>query len=133
MQTCARALLFVQGAMCVVYGIVVAIKPQAMANYMGLEIISADGQAELITMYLAMSSAVGLFMLFAALTKKGLEPALLFMLIYMTGITLGRLICFISLETGSYILSSLLYDVPAWLLTVLAYWRLYGASVSKKA
>ena len=128
MQSLARVLLFVQGAMCVVYGLVVAFNLDALAAYMGLAIVTGDGRAEMLTMYLGLSSALGLFMLFAALSGRRIYEAMLILCLSMLGITIGRLLGWLLFNTGDYILSSLAYDVPMIMLTNWCYWRLYLAA-----
>lgn len=122
----ARGLLLIQGGMCVIYGIVVAFNMDAMAAYMGLGVLSGDGRAEILTMYFGMSGALGLFMLYAALSGQCLKNALLFMLITMLGITLGRLSGFLLFDTGEYILSSLAYDIPVLALTAWVYYGMFN-------
>ena len=93
---------------------------------MGLKITSPDGQAELFTMYVGMSGVMGLFMLFGALQRKWLLPATLFLVLSMSGITGGRLLSALFLETGSYTQNALYYDIPVMLLSWLAYRKLAG-------
>ena len=131
MRILARVLLFVQGAMCVVYGLVVAFNLDALAAYMGLAIVSGDGRAEMLTMYLGLSSALGLYMLFAALSGRRVYEALLILCLSMLGITLGRLLGWLLFNTGDYILSSLAFDVPMIVLSVWCYWRLQFAALDQ--
>ena len=131
MQKLARGLLLVQGLMCLIYGVVVSLNLDAMAEYMGLSIGRGDGRAEIVTMYLGMSGALGLLMSYAAISGKLLYEALLIMLLTMTGITVGRLAGFALFDTGEYILSSLFYDVPVSLLTGFAFFSLFIKQDSK--
>jgi hypothetical protein len=68
---------------------------------------------------------MGLFQVYAGLSSKLLREALFFMLISMAGITLGRLCGLLAFETGEYIASSLLYDIPVVMLTAIAYRNLF--------
>ncbi len=131
MQKLARGLLLTQGLMCLIYGVVVSLNLDTMAEYMGLGIGRGDGRAEIITMYLGMSGALGIFMCYAAIRGKFVYEALLIMLLSMTGITLGRLTGFALFDTGEYILSSLFYDVPVSLLTGFAFYSLFIRQDSK--
>jgi len=117
-------LLLVHGSVTLGYAIALFINPNNLAEFMGLKITSPDGQAELFTMYVGMSGVMGLFMLFGALQRKWLLPATLFLVLSMSGITGGRLLSALFLETGSYTQNALYYDIPVMLLSWLAYRKL---------
>ncbi len=124
MQRLAKLLLIIHALVTLGYGIVLFARIEQISEYMGLQIISPDGQAELYTMYIGMSGIMSLFMLWGAFRPKWLMSALLFLLLSMTGITLGRIVSTLFLDTGSYIIKGIYYDVPLTLLTGLAYFRL---------
>lgn len=113
----ASVLLVVHGLVTLGYGGALLANPAGVAGYMGLAILSADGQAELITMYVGMSGAVSLFMLYGAFSRKWRPQAALFLAITMSGIALGRGIGWLFLETDSYTLNALFYDIPIALLS----------------
>ncbi len=122
----ARSLLLIQGLMCLIYGVVVALNLNHMAEYMGLAIAHDNGRAEIITMYLGMSGVLGLFMSYSGVRGKYIYEALLIMLLTMTGITFGRCAGFIIFNTDEYILHSLLYDIPILLLTGWCFFSLFS-------
>jgi hypothetical protein len=113
--------LIVHGLVTVAYGVVLLVNPAGVAAYMGLAIVNGDGHAELLTMYVGMSGAVGVFMLVGAVNVRWLWPATLFLVVSMTGIAGGRLLSFLFLDGGAYTRNALLYDVPIVLLAWVAY------------
>jgi len=119
----AKILLVAHGLMSLVYGGAVLLDPAGLAQYMGLEVQTGDGTAELITMYVGMAGAIGAFMLYAVFDVRWTRTALLFLVIVMTGVALGRLGSFLVLETGAYTLNALAYDIPALILAWVALLR----------
>ncbi len=125
MHKLARGVLAVHGLMCVVYGVLVALDLPGYAQYMGLAYVSDDGKAEVLTMYLGMGGALGLFFCFSSFTGKYLYEALLTLIISMKGVTYARIAAYLIFDTGDYILSALAYDVPLLALSLFCYWRLF--------
>lgn len=119
----SRILLFVQGIMGVVYGVMILVDPSEMAANMGFTVLTGDGQAEVITNYFGLSAAVGMVMLYSSITKSHLEIATLFAAIFISGIAIGRVIGFIFYDTSFYTASALGYDVPMSLLCWFAVFR----------
>ena len=113
----AKLLLVVHGLVTIGYAGTLLVNPTEVAKYMGLVIATPDGKAELITMYVGLSGAMSLFMLFGAFNQKWLSQATLFLFLSMSSIALSRLLSFVFLETGSYTLNALFYDIPIALLS----------------
>jgi len=113
----AKLLLIVHGLVTLGYAVALLVNPTKVAEYMGLMIATPDGKAELITMYVGMSGAMSLFMLYAAFNQKWLPQATLFLFLSMSSIALSRVLSFIFFETGSYTLNALFYDIPIALLS----------------
>ena len=123
-STLAKGLLILHSLVALGYGISILANPDDIAAFMGLQIISTDGLAELYVMYLGLSGAMSLFMLFGAFREKWLGTALFFLVLSMSGITSARLISALFLETGYYTNHSLYYDIPVTFLAWFAYWKL---------
>ncbi len=119
----AKILLVAHGLMSLVYGVAVLLDPAGLAQYMGLEVQTGDGVAELITMYVGMAGAIGAFMLYAVFDNHWTPTALVFLVVVMTGVALGRLGSFVILDTGTYTLNALAYDIPALILGWIALFR----------
>ena len=124
-----RIILFIQGAMGVVYSVLLLIDPAGLAAYMGLSTLSGDGQAELFAMYVGMSSGVGLLMLYASIRCRYLAEATLCLAVIITAIALSRLSGFFVYETASYTLSALAYDIP---MSIVAWWAVIRSIQKKK-
>lgn len=120
----AKLLLTIHSLVTLGYGISLLATPNESAAFMGLRTISADGQAELFVMYLGLSGSLSFFMLFGAFSTKWLPTALLVMALTMSGITFVRLAGFALLETGSYTLNALYYDIPITILSWFAFAKL---------
>jgi hypothetical protein len=115
----SRIILFIQGAMGVIYSAMLLIDPAGLAAYMGLSALSGDGQAELFAMYVGMSSGVGSLMLYVSFTRRYLAEATFCLAVIISAIALARLSGLLVYETGSYTLSALAYDVP---MSFVAWW-----------
>ena len=113
----AKLLLVVHGLVTIGYAGTLLVNPTEVAKYMGLVIATPDGKAELITMYVGMSGAMSLFMLYGAFNQKWLSQATLFLFLSMSSIALSRVLSFVFFETGSYTLNALFYDIPIALLS----------------
>ena len=113
----AKLLLVIHALVTLGYASTLLINPTETAKYMGLNIATPDGKAELITMYVGMSGAISLFMLYGAFNQKWLHQATLFLFLSMSGIALGRVLSFLFFETGTYTLNALFYDIPIALLS----------------
>ena len=113
----AKLLLITHGLVTLGYAGTLLVNPTEVAEYMGLMITTTDGTAELITMYVGMSGAMGLFMLCGAFNQEWLPQATLFLFLSMSSIALSRALSFGFLETGSYTLNALFYDIPVALLS----------------
>ena len=113
----AKLLLVVHGLVTIGYAGTLLVNSSEVAKYMGLVIATPDGKAELITMYVGMSGAMSLFMLYGAFNQKWLSQATLFLFLSMSSIALSRLLSFVFLVTGSYTLNALYYDIPVALLS----------------
>ena len=124
----AKLLLVVHGLVTIGYAGMLLADPTEIAQYMGLSIATPDGTAELISMYAGLSGAMSLFMIFGAFSRKWLPQATLFLCLSMSGIALGRLLSFVFLETGSYTLNALFYDIPIVLLSWVAFMRMQKTS-----
>ena len=116
----AKFLLIVHGLVTLSYAVALLVYPNQIASYMGLKIISPDGQAELFAMYVGLSGVMGFIMLIGAWQTKWLLPTFLLLTLSMTGITTARFLSLIFLGTGSYTLNGLLYDIPVTLLAWFA-------------
>lgn len=110
-------------AVTLTYAAALLLNPYKLASFMGLMIISSDGQAELLAMYLGLSGVLGIFMLVGAWHSKWLPPAFLFLLLSMTGITSARFLSFLFLDSGSYTLNALFYDFPVTFLAWFTLWK----------
>ena len=121
----ASIVLVIHGLVTVGYGIALLVNPAALAEFMGLMIANSDGRAELVTMYVGMSCTMGLFMLVGAFSKKWRPQAMLFLLLSMSGIMLGRGLSYIFFAAGNYTLNALLYDIFITLLAWIAYAQLH--------
>ena len=113
----AKLLLVIHALVTIGYASMLLVNPIETAKYMGLNIATPDGKAELITMYIGMSGAISLFMLYGAFIQKWLHQATLFLFLSMSGIALSRVLSFAFFETGSYTLNALFYDIPIALLS----------------
>ena len=113
----AKLLLVIHALVTLGYASTLLINPTETAKYMGLNIATPDGKAELITMYVGMSGAISLFMLYGAFNQKWLHQAILFLHLSMSGIALSRVLSFVFFETGIYTLNALFYDIPIALLS----------------
>jgi hypothetical protein len=117
----AKLLLITHGLVTLGYAGTLLVNPTEVAEYMGLMITTPDGTAELITMYVGMSGAMSLFMLYGAFNQEWLPQATLFLFLSMSSIALSRALSFAFLETGSYTLNALFYDIPVALLSWAAF------------
>lgn len=117
----AKLLLIVHSLVTIGYAGALLVNSREVAEYMGLIVATPDGKAELITMYVGMSGAMSLFMLYGAFNQKWLPQATLFLFLSMNGIALSRMLSFVFFETGSYTLNALFYDIPVALLSWAAF------------
>lgn len=126
----SRIILFIQGAMGVIYSAMLLIDPAGLAAYMGLSTLSGDGQAELFAMYIGMSSGVGLLMLYVSFTRRYLAEATFCLAVIISAIALSRLSGLLVYETASYTLSALAYDIP---MSIVAWWAVRENSLLGKS
>lgn len=126
----SRIILFIQGAMGVIYSAMLLIDPAGLAAYMGLSTLSGDGQAELFAMYIGMSSGVGLLMLYVSFTRRYLAEATFCLAVIISAIALSRLSGLLVYETASYTLSALAYDIP---MSIVAWWAVRNNSLLGKS